>query len=110
MEKLSFTFSELITVGSLLVSVTTSYVLLKSDVKAVTNDIAGIHGVLKENADEIKADRIKIELLQAEVYRINALVNFVYGESARAGWVISKQNSDAILKEMSERPWLLTTK
>jgi len=106
MEKLSFTFSELITVGSLIVSVTTSYMLLKSDVKIVTNDIIGIREAMKENVDAVKEDRLKIELLQAEQFRMNAILNFLYGEGVRAGWTPTRTYSNQLLKEMAEKPWL----
>ena len=106
MEKLSFTFSELITVGSLIVSVTTSYMLLKSDVKIVTNDIIGIREAMKENVDAVKEDRLKIELLQAEQFRMNAILNFLYGEGVRAGWKPTRAYSNQLLKEMAEKPWL----
>jgi len=106
MEKLSFTFSELITVGSLIVSVTTSYMLLKSDVKIVTNDIIGIRETMKDQADAMKEDRLKIEMLQAEQFRINAVLNFLYGEGVRAGWTPTRNYSNQVLKEMAEKPWL----
>ena len=106
MEKLSFTFSELITVGSLIVSVTTSYMLLKSDVKIVTNDVIGVRESMKENADGIREDRLKIELLQAEQFRMNAILNFLYGEGVRSGWTPSRAYSNQLLKEMAEKPWL----
>lgn len=106
MEKLSFTFSELITVGSLIVSVTTSYMLLKSDVKIVTNDVVGVRESMKENSDSIREDRLKIELLQAEQFRMNAILNFLYGEGIRSGWIPSRAYSNQLLKEMAEKPWL----
>ena len=106
MEKLSFTFSELITVGSLIVSVTTSYMLLKSDVKIVTNDVGSVREAIKDTSDTVKEDRIKIEILQAEQFRMNAILNFLYGEGVRSGWTPSRNYSNMILKEMAEKPWL----
>lgn len=106
MEKLSFTFSELITVGSLIVSVTTSYMLLKSDVKIVTNDIISIRETMKENVDAVKEDRLKIELLQAEQFRMNAILIFLYGKGIRAGWTPTHSYPDQLLKEMTEKPRL----
>lgn len=106
MEKLSFTFSELVTVGSLIVSVTTSYMLLRSDVKIIANDIVSIRETMKDQADAMKEDRIKIEMLQAEQFRINAVLNFLYGEGVRAGWKPTRNYSNQLLREMAEKPWL----
>jgi len=54
----------------------------------------------------MKEDRLKIELLQAEQFRINAVLNFLYGEGVRAGWTPTRNYSNQVLKEMAEKPWL----
>lgn len=106
MDKLSFTIGELITIASLIVSVTTSYVLLKNDVKNIQDDITKVHTLLDKNANRMEEQQATIDVMRAEQYRMNMLLNFVYGEGAKFGWTMGKKYTDGVLRELKDKPWL----
>lgn len=113
LDKMAFTIGELITIGSIIVGVTTSYSLLKGDVKIIQKDIEGIHAKLEENQRKMDENQkkmddnqLKMELIQSEQFRMNALLNFVYGEGVRAGWKMSKKYGDGVLHDLQDKPWL----
>ena len=103
LDKMAFTIGELITIGSIIVGVTTSYSLLKGEVKIIQKDVEGIHAKLEENQRKMDENQkkmddnqLKMELIQSEQFRMNALLNFVYGEGVRAGWKMSKKYGDLV--------------
>lgn len=85
MEPLKLKLHELVTIGAIIVSVTTAYVLLSADVDSV-----------KTNVIEL---RNSIDAIQEEQYR----VQFYLG--AKEGWEMSQQDAEQLGRELARKPW-----
>lgn len=92
---LSFTLGEIITIGSLIVSVTATFTVLKGDVKALQDTVQDV----KVDIKDIKES---VEQLNYERNRMNAMMNFLYGESIREGWIMPKTYAEGVMKDLKE--------
>lgn len=98
MEKFKISLNELITIGSIVVSVTAAYTLLKADVNNLKKDVG-------EVKTEVDATKVVLDKIQEEQFRMNLVLNFVYGEGVREGWVPSKYMPQALELGITEKPW-----
>jgi hypothetical protein len=83
MEPLKIKFHELITIGAILISVTTAYVLLNADVKEIKSDIIDL--------------KVSIDKVQEEQFR----VNFYLGQ--KEGW--TSKDDEPLRRELAKKPW-----
>lgn len=88
MEPFKLSLNELITVGCVIASVTTIYVLLSSDVKAIKEDMIDL--------------KLNVDTIQREQFRIN------YTLGIREGWAMSEEEKAQLRKELERKPWRMT--
>jgi len=66
MEKFKFTLHELITLATIIVSVTTAYVLLSGNVDALKSDVKDVSSevdLIKKSAEQIKLDQFRMSIV-----------------------------------------------
>ncbi len=85
MEPIKLHFHELITVGAIVVSVTTAYVFLSADVKSLKEEVIK----LSTSVDDI----------QDEQYKVRYLLN------VKEGWGLSLRDEEVLMQELEKKPW-----
>jgi len=85
---MKLTLGELITIGTLVVGITTGFVTISNDVAGLKEDVSAVYD--------------KLDSIELEQYRMNAVLNYLYGEGFRSGWSLPKNYADGVLKELEE--------
>mgnify|MGYP001569391930 CR=1 FL=1 len=85
MEPVKMKFSELLTIGCIIVSITTAYVLLSADVTKIKDAVVKL---------EIDMDKI-----QAEQFRVRFLLD------RRSQWDPTSEDVKRLNEELNKKPW-----
>ena len=74
MEKFKFTLHELMTLMTIIISVTTAYVLLNSDVQVLKDNVRIVSvevDAVKKSTEQIKIDQLRTSVLLDHLYSID---------------------------------------
>lgn len=85
MEPFKMSLHELLVIGSIIVTVTTAYVFLSTDVQNVKSEVRLLSG--------------SIDRIQEEQFKLNYLLGL------QGGWTISSQELDKLRNELDKKPW-----
>jgi len=91
MTTLNLTLKEAFMIGTVIVSVTTSYVLLQQDVKQLKEDVKDI--------------RNEIDSMHATLNKQTVVANFLIGESVKYGWIIPDKWFDSVKDQPDKKLW-----
>ena len=92
MEPVKMKLSELVTIGCIIVSITTAYVLLSTDVTKIKDAIVRLEGTVT-NLENI------VDQVQSEQFRIRFMMD------RHGHWNLSSDEADDMLKELNKKPW-----
>jgi len=95
MMTLNLTLKEAFMVGTVVVSVTTSYVLMQQDVQQLKTDVKEI--------------RIELDSMQASMLKQNMMSNFLIGEAVKYGWTIPNKWFDSLSEQIAAKVWKTNT-
>jgi hypothetical protein len=94
MMTLNLTLKEAFMIGTVIVSVTTSYVLMQQDVQQLKTDV--------------KEMRVELDTVQSSVMKQNTMLNFLMGEGVKYGWTVPNNWFDSLKDEIALKPWRKT--
>lgn len=91
MMTLNLTLKEAFMISTVIVSVTTSYVLMQQDVQQLKSDVKEMRG--------------ELDIVQESVLKQNTMLNFLMGEGVKYGWTVPSRWFDGLQEQMALKPW-----